>query len=203
MSSKVIPFPGTSAPATGAGQGQGQGQGQGTGGSGSGNGGSQAPDPYLWARQQVWAIRYAKKYNEDQKRRILHNFISNHENRKTTRGAFLRTRDHRAYLFDGRCCKLYRIEQDDPEFCAYLWEVYGLDSSEPITGHMITSLKNGTIAQGLLRDVRRFAYYDRYAHKLYISRYDGTCYQIDGTEVLIGANGYGPAVFLDDDRGSN
>lgn len=193
MSGNVIQFPN-------AAQGQGQGPG---GGSGSSGGTPTAPpDPYLWARQQVWAIRYNRKFNDDQKRRILHNFISNHENRKTTRGAaFLRTRDHRAYLFDGRRCKLYRIEPDDPEFCAYLWEVYGLNSSEGVTKHVIASLKNGTIAQGLLRDVRRFAYYDKVEQKLYISRYDGTCYQIDGEEVIIKANGHGPAVFLDDDQG--
>jgi len=170
-------------------------------GGGAGGSGGSVTDPYLWTRQQVWAIRYAKKYNEDQKRRILHNFICNTENRKTTLGAFLKTRDRRAYLFDGDRCKLYKIEIGDSEFCGYLWQVYGLNSSEQTTKHVINSLKIGTIANGLPRDIRRFSYYDRNVQKLYVSSYDGTCFEIDGEYVNRIPNGYGPAVFLDDDNG--
>lgn len=169
---------------------------------GPSSGGPGGSDDPLWARQQVWAIRYAKQFNDDQKRRILHNFISNRENRKTTRGAFLRTKDGRAYLFDARKCKLYRIEPDDPEFRGYLWEAYGLNASEMMTKHVISSLQSGTIAQGLPREVRRFAYYDRVDKTLYISRYDGTCYKLVGNaDPVIVPNGHGPAVFLDDDGG--
>jgi hypothetical protein len=167
---------------------------------GGGAGGS-APDPYLWTRQQVWAIRYAKKYNEDQKRRILHNFICHTENHKTEHGAFLRTRDRRAYMFDGDRCKLYRIDIGDAEFCGYLWQVYGLNSSEQMTKHVINSLRIGTVANGMPRDVRRFTYYDLNEQKLYVSSYDGTCFEIDGTRVKRVANGVGSAVFADDDGG--
>ncbi|MEX2717499.1 MAG: ATP-binding protein [Candidatus Sigynarchaeota archaeon] len=193
----VIPFPGT-VPVAQSGGGNGTAA-SGGGGSGSGS----VSDPHIWMRQQVWAIRYHRRFNEDQKRRILHNFITTQENRKTIGGAFLRTSDRRAYLLDGQCCRLYRIDERDPDFCGYLLSVYGLNSSEPITRHLITSLKNGTIANGLPRQVRRFSYWDRDTQTLYISRYDGTCYVLDGDEVIIRPNGYGPAVFLDDDGGSN
>jgi len=186
--SNVIQFPGVTNPAS---------QPSGTPGSNESN------DPHEWARQQVWKIRYHPKYNLDQKRRILHNFITNHENRKTARGAFLRTADHRAYLFDGRFCKLYRIDAEDPEFCGYMQQAYGLNSSEQITRHLITSLRNGAVAMGSLRTVRRFSYWDRYTQTLYISRYDGTCYEIDGHEVTVRPNGYGPAIFIDDDQGQS
>jgi hypothetical protein len=172
-------------------------------GGGAGGSGGAVTDPYLWSRQQVWAIRYTKKYNEDQKRRIIHNFICNTENKKTTQGAFLKTKDKRAYLFDGDRCKLYRIDISDAEFCGYLWQVYGLNSSEQTTRHVINSLRIGTIANGLPRDIRRFSYYDRDAQKLYVSSYDGTCFEIDGGQVINRvANGHGAAVFLDDDGGT-
>jgi hypothetical protein len=207
-STNIIPFPGTNAghaiaSSTGGGGSGGNAGSTATSGGGGGNGGSPTSDPHAWTRQQVWAIRYHKKFNEDQKRRILHNFITTHENRKTARGAFLRTADKRAYLFDGRFCRLYRIDEKDAEFGGYLLQAYGLNPSEQLTRHLISSLKHGTIAAGLFRDVRRFSYWDRGDHVLYVSRYDGTCYAIDGHEVLIRPNGYGPAVFLDDDGGYN
>jgi len=200
----IIPFPGTSANAATASASSSSGSSTpSTGGGGGGGGGSPISDPHTWTRQQVWAIRYHKKYNEDQKRRILFNFITTHENRKTPHGAFLKTTDKRAYLFDGRACKLYRIDERDPEFRGYMQLAYGLNSSEQLTRHVMSALQNATIATGLPRDVRRFSYWDRARQTLYISRYDGTCYEIDGDEVKIRNNGYGSAVFLDDDGGFN
>jgi len=192
LGNNVIQFPKGTVPQGANGQQQGAG----------GGGGNRRPHPYLWPRQQVWSFRHNRKYNTDQKIRIIHNFITTYENRKHSRGAaFLRTPDAQAFLFDAQRCKLYRIDEKDPEFCGYLWNVYNLNSSESITKHIISSLKNGTIADGSPREVRRFSYYDRYNHTLYVSRYDGTCYVVDGTEVLIRPNGWGPAVFLDDDDG--
>jgi hypothetical protein len=206
----IIPFPGSSANAaitasTASGGGAG-GAGNSSGAApGGGNSGGSGPssDPQAWTRQQVWMIRYHKKFNEDQKRRILHNFVSTQENRKTPNGAFLRTADKRAFLLEGRLCRLYRIDEKDPEFCGYMLQAYGLNISESITRHLVSSLKYGTIAAGLHREVRRFAHWDRAERTLWISRYDGTCYQINGQEVVIRPNGYGPAVFLDDDGGYN
>lgn len=201
----VIPFPGTSANATvNASTSSGTAPTPTTGGGSGGGGGSPISDPHAWARQQVWAIRYHKKFNEDQKRRILNNFIITQENRKAPHGAFLKTPDKRAYLFDGHKCRLYRIDEKDPEFRGYMQIAYGLNSSEQITRHLMSSLQNGTVATGLPRDVRRFSYWDRNTQTLYVSRYDGTCYRIDGSDdPKIRPNGYGSAVFLDDDGGSN
>lgn len=200
-SNNIIPFPGTSANQAASSSSN---SGSSTASGGSGNGGSPSSDPHAWTRQQVWAIRYHKKFNEDQKRRILFNFITTHENRKTPHGAFFKTPDKRAYLFDGRECRLYRIDDKDPEFRGYMQVAYGLNSSEQLTRHLMSALQNGTVATGLYRDVRRFSYWDRNRQALYISRYDGTCYELDGSDdPKIRPNGYGSAVFLDDDGGYN
>lgn len=159
-------------------------------------------DPHIWTRQQVWAIRYAREFNADQKRRILHNFICSYENRKTSRGAFIRTNEKRAYLFDGHRCKLYCIDPNDLEFRGYLWDVYGLNANETMTRHVISSLQSAAIAQGLVREVRRFTYFDRNENTLYISAYDGNCYKLTGDDdPVIVPNGHGPAIFIDDDGG--
>lgn len=162
-----------------------------------------------WRARRVWAIRYNKKYNADQKQRIIYNFIWVHENSKTPTGcAWIRLRDStKTFLFDGRCARLYAIDPGNPAFTGYLWNTYGLWSSEPLTKRLIGALRDGAMAVGLMRDVRRFSYWDRQGRALYISTYDGYGYQITGDldltrGVTCVPNGAGPAIFLDDDRGS-
>ena len=159
-------------------------------------------DPDAWSRAKAGDVRGNRKYNNDQKRRILYNFIVTYENSKSPRGAFIRTKDNKAYLFDGRRNRLYRISPDDELFGAYLWQTYGLNHSESDTRHLIASFRSGALYQGNLREVRRFTYWDNETKILYISRYDGTCYVISGSaDVEVRPNGYGPALFLDDDDG--
>jgi hypothetical protein len=191
----VIPFPGTSS-----------------------NGGTATPaappspasdpDPF-WVPKRVWNILFKKEWNLEQKKRVLYNFIWAYENSKTRAGcAWLRIRDvDKAYLYDGRFAKLYAIDPSNSEFTGYLWNTYGLNHSDTLTKYLITALRNGTISTGIVRDVRRFSYWDRLSQTLYVSAYDGTCYQITGhpdtgTGVTFVSNGAGPAVFVDDDRGS-
>jgi hypothetical protein len=162
-----------------------------------------------WMAKRVWAIRYHKTFNADQKQRIIYNFIWAHENGKTSTGcAWIRLRDStKTFLFDGRRARLYVIDPGNPEFTGYLWNTYGLWSSEPLTKRLIGALRDGAMSVGLVRDVRRFSYWDRLKQLLYISTYDGHCYQITGdVDVTRGVtcvpNGTGSAIFLDDDRGS-
>lgn len=194
MPNNVIPFPGTAPSASAAPQ------------------TPSAPsvldqDPF-WVAKRVWMIRYRQEYNQDQKQRIIYNFIWSYENSKTRTGlAWLRTRDTgRVYLYEGRRTRLYTVDQNNTEFTGYLWDTYGLNSTEDLTRYLITALKNGATAKGLVRDIRRFTYWDRGNQTLFISGYDGTCYQITGhadptVGVTVVANGTGSAVFLDDDKG--
>lgn len=192
MSNNVIQFPGTTAPSTTA----------------------PAPSPIsdpdpCWVAKRVWNIRYKKEWNLDQKQRIIYNFVWGLENSKTRIGcAWLRIRDSdKAYLYEGHRSKLYAIDLDCGEFTGYLWNMYGLNSSEPVTKYLISALRNGTIATGMVRDVRRFSYWDRHSKTLYVSTYDGASYKVTGNPdvgvgVTVVANGDGHAVFIDDDRGS-
>lgn len=189
----IIPFPGTSANAAANAS-------TGSTGSRTASGGSPSGDPHTWTRQMVWAIRYHKKYNEHQKRVILHNFIVTHEKRKGTANPFV-VANGKAYLLDQHKCRLYRIELKDDEFLGYLYSRYGFNGQETTTKHLVSSLRAHTFANGARRDVHRFVHYDRVAQVLYVSRYDGTCYRLDGSgEFKRVANGDG-VLFLDDDRG--
>lgn len=153
-----------------------------------------------WTRWQVMILRTARRLRPDDKYRAIFNFIWSKE--LEVGGNFYRTRDHRAYLFDGISRRLREITPKDPSFRAYLAMRYGLLQSEPITRHVVAALEAGTLANGLLREIRRFCAYDPETRVLYVSRYDGTCFRLDGTSVDIVPNGTG-AIFADDDGGSN
>lgn len=163
-----------------------------------------------WPAQQVWDIRYRREFNADQKQRIIYNFICRYENSKATRmgSAFIRLEgSNKPYLFEGRTARLLHIDHNNTEFTGYLWNTYGLWSGEPLTKRLISALRDAAVATGLPRAARRFTYWDSYDRTLYISGFDGSCYQITGKPlsqggVTIVPNGTGPAIFLDDDRGT-
>lgn len=194
--SNVIPFPGSSVPSsTGA----------------TSNSPSSDPDPN-WVARRVWNIRYDKTFNQDQKSRILYNFIWGYESSKTSmKQAWLRVGENgRPYLYEynaQRGPRLLEVEITNREFTGYLFDTYGLSHGEPLTRALIAMLQNGAVSKGLRRDVRRFSYWDRHEQTLYISTYDGYCYQITGAVpdtvgVTAVPNGTGSSMFLDDDRGS-
>lgn len=162
-------------------------------------------DPQCVAKR-IWNIKHLKGLNAWQKARLVENFVILYENSKTTtKLAWLRERDgSKCYLFEGRSCRLYNI--DDQAFPNYLYNTYGLNPIDRETKQLVAALKAFASAKGLIRDMRRFSYWDKNAQALYISGYDQSCYRIIGHEdVFIGVtfipNGHGPVIFIDDDGG--
>lgn len=201
MSNNIIPFPGSAAPSGGPNSSQ---------GASTGNPSSD-PDP-SWLARRVWNIRYDKTFNQDQKARIIYNFIWAYESSKTRVGcAWLRVGPSATpylYEYNGqRGPRLLEVDGKNRAFTAYLFDTYGLSHGEPVTRNLIDMLQNGAVSKGLHRDVRRFSYWDKREQTLYVSTYDGYCYQITGAPldqngVTAVPNGTGSAMFLDDDRGS-
>ena len=195
--SNIIPFPGTVPPPNAS-----------TSTAPSGSPISD-PDPN-WVAKRIWNIRYDKTFNQDQKSRIIYNFIWGYESSKTRVGcAWLKVGDSNRpflYVYDPRRPRLLEIDAGNLEFTGYLWNTYGLTHSETVTKHLINMLRNGAAATGLPRSERRFSYWDRHTKTLYISSYDGYCWEITGkpidqSGVTSVPNGTGQAMFLDDDRG--
>jgi MoxR-like ATPase len=198
MSNNVIPFPGTTVPAA-----------------------PQAPsspisdpDPEAWVEQRIWTIRYDKTFNLDQKARIIYNFIWSYESSRTRAGCAWLSVDGRPYLwvYDPRRPRLLEIDNKNLEFTSYFFLRYGLTHSEPLTRHLIDMLRNGAAGSGHPRTERRFSYWDRWTKTLYISSYDGYCWEITGAPidpknpgdqrgVTSQPNGAGRTLFIDDDRG--
>lgn len=106
--------------------------------------------------------------------------------------------DGQAYMLDGVDRQPYRIDARDARFCAFLAYRYGLERSEPVTKSLVNMLEAMARARGERVAVHRFAWYNREAGELYLSRYDGTAWRLDGRRFDIVANGDG-VLFLDDD----
>lgn len=199
--SNVIPFPGSASPSGAASAAPGVPSGSPI----------SDPDP-TWLAKRVWNIRYEKSFNQEQKSRIIYNFIWALESSKTRVGnAWLRVGESgKPYLYEynqQRGPRLLEISTKNRDFTAYLFDTYGLSHGEPVTRTLVDMLQNGAVSKGMRRNVRRFSYWDRREQMLYISTYDGYCYQITGAQpetvgVTAVPNGTGTSLFLDDDRGT-
>lgn len=96
--------------------------------------------------------------------------------------------------------RLVRIASNDADFTSWLLWKYGLNVTDGLTRHVIEALRATTRITGAIRDLKRFTYYDTTNKLLYVSKYDGTCWQLDGQRVTVVKNGTG-CLFLDDDGG--
>lgn len=118
-------------------------------------------------------------------------------------GSFILADDGRCFLLTGDTHQLYPVSAKSPDFCAHIWHKYGLLETEQVTRHIMTALGHYTRKLGRERQLRRFVYYCRRTQTLYVSRYNGTCWKIDGSgRWLVVPNGTGGALFIDDDGGS-
>lgn len=151
-------------------------------------------------RQSVMRIRARKDLSLPDAVRLVFNQILLHEVR-TLNSALIRGSDDRPYWYDGMTRKLYEIELRDRDFTSVFLERYSLIRTEEITKHVIASLEGFAMRQGKRRELKRFASYNEAQGALYLSRYDGTCWRLDGAVVSVVPNGEG-ALFIDDDKGT-
>lgn len=86
------------------------------------------------------------------------------------------------------------------EFFAYLYQRYGINEREEVTKFIYDCIRSHAFQYGAEVELRRFAFFDRKEQVLYLSRYDGTAYRLDGGEIRIVRNGEG-VYFADDDAG--
>jgi hypothetical protein len=171
-----------------------------TGGSGGSGGGNGIGTLATLTRTRVHQIRHDKRLKtKDAQVRALFNYIWNQEI-AIGNGSFIVSDDDRCFLLTGDTHQLYAIPSKN--FEAHLWYRYGLLQTEQVTRHLIAAFEHYTRKCGRERQLRRFVFFCRETQTLYISRYNGTCWQIDGSGTAkIVPNGIGSALFIDDDGG--
>lgn len=105
--------------------------------------------------------------------------------------------DGEPYLFDGATNRLHPINAGNAGYRAILGHRYGL-LAEPLTKAVSSFLEAYTLTNGRPAVVRQFSHYEPHENALYLSRFDGSSYRLDGGEIKIVPNGQG-ALFMDDD----
>jgi len=116
-------------------------------------------------------------------------------------GVFFRTAEGYFYFDNSNASKLLPIEDDSVELAALIKERYGINCAERREyEHIFSGLRNEAHVRGQEVEVQKLAHYDADHGTLYISRFDGWVYRLDGSRIEPVSNGTDDVFFLDHPR---
>ena len=116
-------------------------------------------------------------------------------------GVFFRTAEGYFYFDNSKAPKLLPIEDDSVELAALIKERYGINCAERREyEHIFSGLRNEAHVRGQEVEVQKLAHYDADHGTLYISRFDGWVYRLDGSRIEPVPNGTDDVFFLDHPR---
>jgi hypothetical protein len=199
--SNVVTFPAGGTGSTGAGNSAG---GNGNGGNGSGGVPPQPPRPgYAGPSSSTFSLRTVTQMRDNPKltaAAIASGIFGYIRRDVEDDGGYLINAEGTPYIFDNIDQRAHAISTKNQNFTTLLAVRYGITAAEHVT-KMVTQLCQAyALSEGRFVPVRRFAHFDTATQVLYLSRYNGTAWQLDGTTVTSVTNGTG-ALFLDDDQG--
>ena len=111
--------------------------------------------------------------------------------------------DDNCYHFDAptqTLRKLLSTTRIHPNFGALLYQRYGLPYTKAFTRDVVAGLEAAARSKPGAK-IKRFSSFDQDNGVLYLSRYNGTCYKLDGKTISIVPNGSDGVLFADDDGG--
>jgi hypothetical protein len=107
-------------------------------------------------------------------------------------GTFIKNIEGRFY-FHSPTKQLFDL--DGFEFGAMLSDTFGLNQTESEFKFTLTDLNNEAHLRGQVTQIYRLAYYDRQTNTLYIDKFDGTVYRLNGENIEIVDNGTDGVMF--------
>lgn len=110
-------------------------------------------------------------------------------------GKFIRTPEKELYYLWHAKHKLYEL--DTELWHAWLHELTGINPASNGFAVLSNACKSAAILNAELKQVVRLAYYDKNTRILWVSRFDGTVYCLDGDAITLKDNGDGPVIFDD------
>ena len=113
------------------------------------------------------------------------------------RGSFIYTREHEAFFYDSRDKKIYPIL--DKKFLIWLSIEFGFVTSERIIKHVVSRLETHAFQNGKEIEFKKFSHYDPAVCVLYINKFDGKVFRIDGEQTNIVDMGTDDIYFNDSD----
>jgi hypothetical protein len=102
------------------------------------------------------------------------------------------------FFFDNQSLQPFLLHTDDVGFTSLLNQCYGINSKEYCFSRVLEDLRTEAYANGQKIEIRRLAHYDRETKRLYVSRFDGCVYRLDGDSVEEVKNGTDNVFFFDD-----
>ncbi len=115
------------------------------------------------------------------------------------RGRFFNT-DAGLFLFDSDSHQAVPLNKDEVGLAALMNGRYGINSHEHGFGRVLTDLQSEAHSKGQPIEIRRLAHYDKARKVLYVSRFDGYMYRLDGESVAQVENGTEDVFFFDSRR---
>jgi hypothetical protein len=101
------------------------------------------------------------------------------------------------FLFDKECRRLFRLDEN-VELAAVVNHRYGINPKDYGFKRVLADLQSHAVSNGRPVEVRRLAHYDQATSRLYVSKFNGEMYMLDGNLVSSLENGANDVFFLDD-----
>lgn len=111
-------------------------------------------------------------------------------------GLFLNT-EQGLFFFDNSHRRAFSLDKD-VGLAALINQRYGINPKEHGFGRVLSELQSEAFLNGRKMEIRRLAHYDRTSKRLYVSRFDGEMYRLDGESVLPVPNGTDDVFFFDE-----
>jgi hypothetical protein len=102
------------------------------------------------------------------------------------------------FVFDNDWLRALSLIKDDLGLASLLNQRYGINQKEHGFGRVLADLQSHAYSKGRKISVRRLAHYDNKKKSLYVSRFDGHVYKLDGDSIEIVPNGTDDVFFFDD-----
>lgn len=116
-----------------------------------------------------------------------------------SRGSLFKTERGYFYFEERPAPKLYPIHSDSVELSALISDRYGINRAERREyEHILAGLETECHLRGCSVEVHRLAHYDRETGRLYVSKFDGFVYRLNGRSIRQVPNGTDDIFFWDD-----
>jgi hypothetical protein len=147
-------------------------------------------------RQRLADIRCNSSLKAFEKRqRMTDDVIADLKNR----GKLFKTAQGHFYFEEEPAPKLYPIHSGSVDLSALISDRYGINRAERREyEHILAGLTTECHLRGRSVEVHRLAHYDRKSGRLYVSRFDGWVYRVNGRSIRRVPNGTDDVFFWDD-----
>jgi hypothetical protein len=102
------------------------------------------------------------------------------------------------FYFDNERLRAFPLSGGDMTLAAIINEGFGINPKEHGFQRVLADMQSEATLNGRRVDIRRLAHYDSATKLLYISRFDGQVYRLDGESVSAVPNGTDDIFFFDD-----